>query len=147
MARQKVTRGATQMARDMAGNGGPLAPARRAIALATRGLCTATRHNKKCGRDTILALIALAASSGASAGGCPGLRGHSGAVGGAPTGEWARIVIQARGADGALRALRASAARRHPKGYRRGPRHGCHTPVRSHGSGVAGARQAWPRID
>jgi len=77
MARQNATRGATQMARDMAGNGSSPAPARRAIAPATRGLRTATRHNKKCGPGAILALIALTASSGASAGGCPGLREYA----------------------------------------------------------------------
>ncbi|RNJ74788.1 MAG: hypothetical protein EB824_02910 [Thaumarchaeota archaeon S15] len=77
MARQKATRGATQMARDMAGNGSSLASVKRAIAPATRGLRTATRHNKKCGPGAILALIALTASSGASAGGCPGLREYA----------------------------------------------------------------------
>jgi len=40
MARQKATRGATQMARDMAGNQSALASARRAIAPAARGLRT-----------------------------------------------------------------------------------------------------------
>ena len=63
------------MARDMAGNGSSLALVKRAIAPATRGLRTATRHNRKYAAGTILALIALAASSGASAGGwcAPGL--------------------------------------------------------------------------
>ena len=111
MARQKATRGATQMARDMAGNGSSLASVKRAIAPATRGLRTATRHNKKYGPGTILALIALAASSGASAGGCLELREYAEVVGSVPTGEWARRVIQTRDADVALRALRASAAR------------------------------------
>ena len=77
MTRQNATRGATQMGRDMAGNGSPLASVKRAIAPATRCLRTATRHNKKYGPGTILTLIALAASSGASAGGCPGLREHA----------------------------------------------------------------------
>ena len=99
------------MARDMAGNGSSLASVKRAIAPATRGLRTATRHNKKYGPGTILALIALAASSGASAGGCLELREYAEVVGSVPTGEWARRVIQARDADVALRALRASAAR------------------------------------
>ena len=96
-ARQKAARGATQVAMDMAGNGGSLAPARRAIAPAARDHRTATRHNRKCGPGTILVLIAP--------------------------------------------------ARRHPKGDRRGPPHGRHTPARAHGPGAAGARQAWPRID
>ena len=116
---------------------------KRAIAPATRGLRTATRHNRKYAAGTILALIALAASSGTSAGGCLELRGHSRAVGRVPTGEWARRVIQTCDADGALRALRASAAaRRHPEGNRGGPGHDRHTPVRARGPGVAGARQA-----
>jgi len=76
---------------------------KRAIAPATRGLRTATRHNRKYAAGTILALIALAASSGTSAGGCLELRGHSRAVGRVPTGEWARRVIQTCDADGALR--------------------------------------------
>ena len=53
----------------------------------------------------------MARAAGAPAGGCPGLRGRSGVVGGVPTGEWARRVIRARDADVAFRALRASAAR------------------------------------
>jgi len=60
MVRQKTT----QAARDMTGGSSAMAAVRREIAPATGGLHTSTRHNKKHGGGTILAIIAMAASNG-----------------------------------------------------------------------------------
>jgi len=81
MARARAKAETTQTARDMAGDRGAPRPAKRAIAPAARGLRFATRHNRLHGEATFLALVALAAGSGATTGGCPGLREFAAAAG------------------------------------------------------------------
>jgi len=87
MARAKARAKATQMTRDMAGDRGDPRSVKKAIASAARVLRFATRHNRPSGEATFLALVALAAGSGATTGGCPGLRGLAAAAGGVPTAE------------------------------------------------------------
>jgi len=123
MARVKARAKATQMARDMAEDRGAPRSAKRAIAPAARGPGFATRHNRLHGEATFLALVALAAGSGATTGGCPGLREFAAVTGRMPTAEWARQAMQARDATGALRHLRASAARQLRALRRRGELH------------------------
>jgi len=94
----------------MAGDRGAPRPAKRAIAPATRGLGFAARHNRLYKEAAFLALVALDAGSGATAGGCLELREFAAVAGRVPTAEWARVAMRARGADVALRALRSSAA-------------------------------------
>jgi len=111
MARAKAKAETTQMARDMAEDRGALRSVKRAIAPAARGLRFATRHNRLFEEATFLALVALAAGSGSTTGGCPGLRGLAAAAGRVPTAEWARVAMRTCDAGAALRALRSSAAR------------------------------------
>jgi len=132
----------------MAGNQGALA-SKHAIAPATRGLRTATRHNRKYGRGMIPDRAGgQQRRLGRRLSGAPralrgsGQRAH-GRVG-APRHPGARRRRRAPGVCGTA-AAGAAPARRHPEGDRRGPRHDQHAPVLAHGPGVAGARQAWPR--
>jgi len=102
MVRQK----ATQTAREMAKDGGAPGSVKRAIAPVTNGLGTSTRPNRAYRHATILALVALAASNGTSAGGCLGPRECASVVGRVPTAEWARVALRTCDADGAPRHLR-----------------------------------------
>jgi len=111
MARAKAKAETTQMAKDMAEDRGALKSVKRAITPAARGLRFATRHNRLYEEATFLALVALAAGSGATTGGCPGPRGLAAVAGRVPTAEWARVAMRTCDADVALRALRSSAAR------------------------------------
>jgi len=111
MARAKAKAETTQMARDMAEDRGAPRSVKRAIAPAARGLRFATRHNRLFEEATFLALVALAAGSGSTTGGCPGLRGLASAAGRVPTAGRARVAMRTCDAGAALRALRPSAAR------------------------------------
>jgi len=107
MARAKAKAETTQMAEDR----GALRSVKRAIEPATRGRRFATRHNRLFEEATFLALVALAAGSGATTGGCLELRGIAAAAGRLPTAEWARVAMRTCDAGVALRALRSSTAR------------------------------------
>jgi len=111
MARAKAKAESTQMARDMAEDRGAPRSVKKAIEPATRGLRFATRHNRLFEEATFLALVALAAGSGATISGCLELREFAAVVDRVPTAEWARVAMRTCDADVALRALRSSAAR------------------------------------
>jgi len=111
MPRQKAEPEGTQVGREMAENRSAPRAVTRVLAPAAQGLRAATRPNKRHRAGTILALVALAAGNGTSTGGFLGLGEYAGTAGRMPTAEWARQAMQARDAAGALRHLRASAAR------------------------------------
>jgi len=69
-------------------------PVKRAIAPAARGPGFAARNNRPSGEAASLALAALAAGSGATAAGCPGLRGLAAAAGRVPTAGRARVAMR-----------------------------------------------------
>jgi len=99
------------MAEDMAEDRGALRSVKRVIEPATRGLRFATRHDRLYEEATFLALVALAAGSGATTGGCLELREFAAVAGRVPTAEWVRVALRTCDAGVALRHLRASAAR------------------------------------
>jgi len=120
MARQKAGPRATQMGKEMAENSSALRAVTRVLAPAAQGLRTATRPNKKYTAGTILVLVALAASNGTSTVGFLGLGEYAEIAGRMPTAGRARQAMQTCDAAGALRHLRASAARHLRTLHRRG---------------------------